>query len=334
MSGCTIQTYTRGEADMPFDPISIGATLLGSVIGGAGSGGSKQEVANEPWEGVKAELRRMYEQGENIYSQGMPYYPGATYAPFNPLQIGGQFGMLDYAQNRYQPGVSTYQRNLFNQQTAPDRVMQNPGVRSMMDSNQRRVTDWLQRDALPGVRSSAAMAGQYGSSRQGIGEGLAIGDAAGRLADANAATTMGAWDSMMRGQTTANAMIPGALQMGFLGPQTAMNIGGMQQGQLQQGINEAQDRYYHPQNQAIDLLNMLTGVYNGSMGFTNQTSTMPGNRLGGALGGATLGAGIANSWNSGGLGALSGPVNTSGYSFGNTAPSGGFNAWDAFNNWG
>jgi hypothetical protein len=45
------------------------------------------------------------------------------------------------------------------------------------------MTRTLQRDWLPGVRSGAGLAGQYGSSRQGIAEGVAMGDAFKHLTD-------------------------------------------------------------------------------------------------------------------------------------------------------
>jgi hypothetical protein len=50
---------------------------------------------------------------------------------------------------------------------------------------QNAVTDTLQRSILPGIRSNAVLAGQYGGSRQGIAEGNALSDYTRQLTDAN-----------------------------------------------------------------------------------------------------------------------------------------------------
>lgn len=48
--------------------------------------------------------------------------------------------------------------------------------KNMFDQMQGAATENLQENILPGIRSNSVLAGQYGSSRQGIAEGNAIGD--------------------------------------------------------------------------------------------------------------------------------------------------------------
>lgn len=48
--------------------------------------------------------------------------------------------------------------------------------RNVFDQMQGNATDNLQRNILPGIRSASVLNGQYGSSRQGVAEGTAIGD--------------------------------------------------------------------------------------------------------------------------------------------------------------
>ena len=55
--------------------------------------------------------------------------------------------------------------------------------RDAYNVTRQNMTDTLQRDWLPGVRSGAGLAGQYGSTRQGIAEGVAMGDAMRHLTD-------------------------------------------------------------------------------------------------------------------------------------------------------
>jgi hypothetical protein len=51
--------------------------------------------------------------------------------------------------------------------------------------NVSNLTDTLQRNVMPGIRSNAIAAGQFGGSRQGIAEGLAMSDYTRQLTDAN-----------------------------------------------------------------------------------------------------------------------------------------------------
>jgi len=53
---------------------------------------------------------------------------------------------------------------------------QNPYMQQMGDNITRQVTNNLQRNILPGIGRGAVAAGGYGGSRQGIAEGLAIGE--------------------------------------------------------------------------------------------------------------------------------------------------------------
>lgn len=62
--------------------------LLSSVFGG---GDSKQEVKNEPWSGVQPFLKDIYQIAQQQFRGYAPqYYPGQTFAPMDPLQMGAQ----------------------------------------------------------------------------------------------------------------------------------------------------------------------------------------------------------------------------------------------------
>lgn len=311
--------------------------IVGGIIGGiTGGGDSTQKVNADPWKGVQEPLRDLYAGVQSAYGNALPYYPNVTYAPFNPLQIGGQYATLDYAQNRFQPGVGTLQTGLqrnINQQlnpaatnpwaghfqtmfNAPSQIANNPYLNQMMQNNARNVTDNLLRNALPSIRSNAAMAGQYGGSRQGIAEGLAIGEAAKGLADSSAKLQSNAWNTGMQqrgqaGQLMANTfgnqltgsldamrMMPNALQLGFMGPQYAMDIGNLQQGQYQRSIDEQMARYYYPERRTWEMLSDMSGIYSGASPYASQTTTTPGNPLGSALGGMAIGNSLWNNWNS------------------------------------
>lgn len=62
--------------------------LFDSVFGG---GDSKQEVQNEPWSGVQPYLKDIYQIAQQQFQGYAPqYYPGQTFAPMDPLQMGAQ----------------------------------------------------------------------------------------------------------------------------------------------------------------------------------------------------------------------------------------------------
>ncbi|AWL03411.1 hypothetical protein DIR46_02375 [Massilia oculi] len=63
---------------------------------------------------------------------------------------------------------------------------------AQFQQNQQNLTDNLQRSILPGIRGGAIAAGQYGGSRQGIAEGLAISDLTKQLNNSNTQFGLGA----------------------------------------------------------------------------------------------------------------------------------------------
>lgn len=56
---------------------------------------------------------------------------------------------------------------------------------AQFQKNQTDLTNNLQRNILPGIRSNSVLAGQYGGSRQGIAEGNALSDYTNQLTNAN-----------------------------------------------------------------------------------------------------------------------------------------------------
>jgi len=63
---------------------------------------------------------------------------------------------------------------------------------AQFQQNQQNLTDNLQRNVLPGIRGGAIAAGQYGGSRQGIAEGLAISDLTKQMNNSNTQFGLGA----------------------------------------------------------------------------------------------------------------------------------------------
>lgn len=54
-------------------------------------GDSKTKTTTEPWKGVQPYLKDIYSRANQLYLNPMQqYYPGQTFAPMDPLQIGAQ----------------------------------------------------------------------------------------------------------------------------------------------------------------------------------------------------------------------------------------------------
>lgn len=144
------------------------------------------------------------------------------YAAYNALQQGYQEPAIQAAQAKAAQVNAPSQNNLnlspAYQNFIYGNAAENPYLTSALDasSNQSRqafntlqgdITNNLQRSILPGIRSNSIAAGQYGGSRQGIAEGLALSDA-NRQAQ-NAAQQIGLADIAARTGAQAGAFESG-----------------------------------------------------------------------------------------------------------------------------
>jgi len=255
-------------------------------------GGGEQTVKNVPWSGVQPYLKDVFGQAQNLSNQQMEYYPGQTYADLDPLQMQGMFQGLQFANG---PGQSYINSALQSQQSmmnAAD-VQNNPHVQGMIDISNRSIADDFMQRINPAIEGGAVAAGQYGGSRQGIAQGLAAEGAAQAAGDASTRILNDAYGRGLEAQARGLALSPQTMQLGFLPGQTAERVGSVLQGQEQRGIDEAMARHNFSQNEGWDRLSRYNQLLNGGLGFSTQTSSMPGGSpVAGALGGAMTGAAL------------------------------------------
>lgn len=101
------------------------------------------------------------------------------------MNLGMGAGDIDTAYQHYRtnnPSIGTAPASTFNPVTTtfadPTKYdQQNPYLQQMGDSITSQVTDNLNRNIMPGIRSSAVSSGNFGGSRQGVVEANAIKDA-------------------------------------------------------------------------------------------------------------------------------------------------------------
>jgi hypothetical protein len=185
-------------------------------------------------------------------------------------------------------------------------VANNPYVNQMLDAQARNVGDQLTRQWLPGIRQGASLAGQTGSTRQGVAEGVAIGDAAKALADATAQTQLNAYGQGLQQRTAAMAALPQMAQLGMLPGQTMQGLGQQQEQYLQRQIDEAVNRFNFYQQEPWQRLNYANAIYSGIPWNSSATSTQASggsSKAANALGGAMMGASLASP-----LAAMGGPI--------------------------
>lgn len=239
-------------------------------------------------------------------------YNGTTIAGFDPSQTAGQNAALTGAGTQTDlgnAGAATSKSWL-----SPEAldVNNNPAVTGMLERNRRAVTDNLMQTALPGIRDSAERSGNFGSSRQGIAEGLAIGKSNQALADANASTLNNAYNTNVESQLKALGLLPQTTNNVTTGAQTTSAVGDVRQAMDQARLSEQVGNFNYDQLapflQSKEIMSLLTGLPGGTT--TSTASTPQRNPLTGALGGAATGASLGSflgpmgSAAGGGIGAL------------------------------
>lgn len=241
--------------------------------GGGGGGTSTTVQSSEPWEGQKPYLTQSYEDIQNIGEKS--YYPNQTFTPRTGLEHQADQMRLNYAQSQAPSLINTAQGSWQNSLNAMD-VVNNPHVQSMMDANATAVNDNLMRNILPQIRGNAAGAGQYGGSREGIAQGLAIGDTQKALASANAQTMTDAYNTGAELQQYALGYAPTLLNMGYEPANMTEFVG---QGQRQDQDMALQDdiaRYNFNQYEPERITQLQASLLNGGMQFGTTTGTSTG----------------------------------------------------------
>lgn len=223
----------------------------------------KQKTVNEPWSAVqpyysgqagKNQPGRtgIFPEAERLYKNGAGFY-----TPFDPLQLSGQQGQLSYAQNfgsLYAPYLNASMGAL----NAPD-LANNPYLEPYMQAATRPLEQQLQFSTMPGIRSQFTGAGQYGSSRQGVAEGVAQGLTNQAIGDTRAKIASQAYGQGLDQQARAMSLFPQVMQQGQVPYDIVNQIGALRQ----QMTNQQQT---DPYKRLQEYANILSG--GGNLGGT------------------------------------------------------------------
>ena len=263
-----------------------------------GSSGGKSVSTIEkadPWSGQQPYLTDIFEQAKQQYYGGQPqYYPGETVAPIDPNTQYAQNYAEQAAQGQLKDvSKAAGQSAVFNLRDAKD-VQSNPYLQSAISA---AFTPTIQAFTDPGGALSQARtqfegAGQFGSSRHALGEGVAYGRLGTALA--NTASTMASegYTSGLDAAIRQAALLP-QTQTGILAPaSTAEAVGQSREAYAQQLIDAAINEWNFNQNLPAAKLaqyqNLVQGTYGGDSITTSPAARS--NPALGAIGGAATGA--------------------------------------------
>lgn len=250
--------------------------------GGSSGGGSSTTVQKaDPWEGQQPYLRSIFYKAQNMYNQGAlapDYYPDSTTVDMSDTTQQA----LDLQRQRALAGSpltdaaqGELQRTISGSYLDPT---QNTALQGVLDA--------ALNTALPSVDAAATKAGRYGSG--------VWADTRAQAAQEAAASVYG--DERTR-QMQAMMFAPQMAQQDYQDIAALSEVGTAEENYAQQQLNELVNRYNYEQAQPMtalqNYLNLVQGNYGGSSSATTSTSGARSNPLGGALGGAAMGGGLA-----------------------------------------
>ncbi len=239
---------------------------------GGGGGTQTTTQTSEPWSGQKPYLTQSYGDIANLQEQ--QFYPNQTYVGRNPLEYAADAQRLTHAQQVMPGQVQEAQDGWLGLMNSLD-VGNNQYVNGMMDANARSMTKNLTQQVMPGIRNNSISNGQYGSSRQGIAEGMAIQGAQDALANSNAATQMDAYGKGLESLATGLEFAPQMLNLGLQPANITEFVGqGIREDQSQ-ALADDMARWNFAQSEPERLVQLQSQLLNGGMQFGTTTGTSP-----------------------------------------------------------
>jgi len=288
----------------------------GPIARAKGGGDTTQTTTVMPPDFQIPFITDVLNQAQGLYAGGAPeYYPGSTVAGVNPtLQSGLDAGT---AAAGTAGEVATMGQDALGQLVSGADPLNNPFFSSTLEALLRPATQTFTEDVLPGITGGAVQAGQVGSSRQGVAQGLATDRFTQNILDTSNTFGTNAYQAGLDSLGRAILAAPAIQQMGLVPANTLLSLGGVERGIEQEGINAAIDRFNYEQASPYNALSYYAGLVGNPLGQSSTTvgpDTSP-SPLVGAAGGAAAGAGLAsglvsagaiNSWNPAGWAMMAG----------------------------
>lgn len=237
-----------------FGPIGtgIGAAaggLLGGLFRDKGSKGTPGQYYNPGFGGILPEAQKLAASGM------LDPAVLASLTTKEGLQAGKNYAAN--LQNNFLPQI----QSLFDRVTTRD-LVNDPITADAITASTRPIQQQLDRYGIPMTQDAAIAAGQLGSSRQGIAEGVARSDANSQMGDIASRIVFGALQEQLAGERMGLQFSPQLMAMLGMPSDILTNIG-----QREEFYDQEQR-----QSQSNNLL-MLANLLQGFIPGANQTTT-------------------------------------------------------------
>lgn len=182
----------------------------------------------------------------------------------------GQNMALDAARTQL-PQLYQQQQGIFGNLASAGNWQNNPALQQQMQQIAQNAQQNLQENVLPSLRTGAVQAGQVGSSRQGIAEGIAARDMARNVSQQQTGLLSNAYNQSIGANQAALGYAPQMAQAA-LQPSSIFGGVGAQQRDIQQ--QQLQERLMQ-QNAELARLQGLSGIQQNALNplVGNKTST-------------------------------------------------------------
>lgn len=262
-------------------------------------GGDTQTIQKaDPWAGQQPFLLDIFKQAQQRQqAPGPNYFPSSTVAGFTPDTMAAQ-GLARTASGAQAGIAGLGTQGLQYQIGQAIDPASNPFFARAVEGAIRPV---VQQFTDPGgplaqIRSGFGAAGQFGSSRQGIAEGVATGRLGQALLDTTAQMGSQAFGQGLEAQARGLALLP-QIQSAQAAPATTLDAVGQQNQAMSQAvINDAIARWNWEQQLPDAKLAQYQNLVQGSFGgqLTGTSTGAQGNPFLGAVGGAASGYALAS----------------------------------------
>lgn len=243
------------------------------------------------------ELMNLAIPGVREFAASVPQrYSGSQVAGFTPEQVSGQEQVLGAAPIQRDLATSAAGANQFYTGGSIWDPASNPNLRGAIDASVRPIYENLTEKALPAIRGEAVTTGNFGSSRQGIAEGIATREASRAAGDAASKLAQNQYETNVNAQLKAMGLLPTVQAAQTTPGVTTSGVGdvrqAMSQALLNQDVNAFNFDQLAPFLQSKEIMALLTGLPGGTTVST--ANTPQPNKLTSALGGAAAGASLGS----------------------------------------
>ena len=267
-----------------------------------GSAPSTQTVKQEPYIGQQPYLLDLYSKAQALPTQ--QFYPGQTFASPSDLTFQAEQLAQQAALGPQTTIAGSIIPSIQEQLMSPAQRFSDPLLQESLRAGLRPMEESASR-LLQQARRDATGAGQLGGSRQGILESEVLKDLLTKQSDVASRLYGDVYGQTLAAQGRGLGLVPTAMQSIMSPSATLANIATAQTARAQQPIDEAMQRFAFEQAAPGQALSQYSNIAGGTIIPGTQMTTGPGAQgpgaLGGALGGAGLGYGVAQMAGAGGL---------------------------------